>query len=71
MNKYLKGAILFVIVAIALVAVNYRLSTKPDCNCFYPNSGRYGVLSGGGECVVSECVQRKKQEPPSPGSVLK
>jgi hypothetical protein len=71
MNKYLKGAILLALVAIALTVLGYRRSGKPDCNCYFPNTGRYGVLSGGGKCIVTECVQRKQPQTSSPGSVLK
>jgi hypothetical protein len=26
----------------------------PDCDCYYPNTGNYGVSAGGG-CAVKKC----------------
>jgi hypothetical protein len=26
-----------------------------QCSCYYPNSGQYGVILGGGGCIVCGC----------------
>jgi len=44
------------LVAIAAGLYVYRWSTtKPKCNCMFPNSKRYGVIGQGGVCRVVDC----------------
>lgn len=60
--KKFKAVVMTVAALVAVVAglYIYRWSnTKPKCNCMFPNSKRYGVVSAGGVCRVAEC------EPPA------
>lgn len=31
------------------------LNSKPKCDCMFPNSKQYGVISSGGKCEVVPC----------------
>lgn len=52
-------AIMMTVLALVVVAASfyiYRWSTaKPKCNCMFPNSYRYGVVSQGGVCREVDC----------------
>jgi hypothetical protein len=40
----------------AVIAFRSLRSGPPPCDCYYPNAGKYGVMSGGG-CTVKECKE--------------
>jgi len=41
--------------AIILAVVVYLQSRKPDCDCYFPNEGDYGIYREGGGCAIVEC----------------
>ena len=51
----------FVMCILAMVVIAaglyvYRWSTtKPKCNCMFPNTKTYGVIGQGGKCRVVDC----------------
>ena len=47
------------LVVIAGLYVYRRSTTKPKCDCMFPNSGRYGVIGLGGGCRVVDCEPPK------------
>ena len=59
MTKGSRLVLLSLLLAIMLaVSLTYfflsRTGEKPTCNCFFPNSGRYGVIIDG-KCVETDC----------------
>lgn len=64
MRKLLKPWVLACFVA-AVALLAFYLRPHPDCNCYYPNSERYGVLSGSNGCVETQCVPPKSKPKPA------
>lgn len=60
-NTSMKKSKVIVMCVLALVVIGaglyvYRwLTTKPKCDCMYPNSRQYGVIGRGGVCRVVDC----------------
>lgn len=62
--KLSRGFILLTALAAAAVAaavVLYLQSRRPDCDCFFPNEGRYGVYREGGGCALVDCKPPEKR----------
>jgi hypothetical protein len=54
-SKAIMMCVLALVVIAAGLYVYRRSTTKPKCNCLFPNSGRYGVIGQGGVCRVVDC----------------
>lgn len=58
--------IMMSILALAVVAGGlfiYRLATAtPQCDCMFPNSKRYGVISAGGTCKEVKCELKQARQ---------
>jgi hypothetical protein len=57
--KYIVAILILVLLLVAGFHV-FRVSpTKPSCNCMFPNSNRYGVITNG-RCIEVRCDVRKQ-----------
>ena len=55
-SKLILMCVLAVVVVIPAGLYVYRRSTtKPKCNCMFPNTRKYGVIGFGGGCRVVDC----------------
>jgi hypothetical protein len=43
------------LILMAVVFIAWRVGRRPDCNCYFPNSRRFGVLAGAVGCEVRSC----------------
>jgi hypothetical protein len=54
-SKIILMCVLAVVVITVGLYVYRRSTTKPKCNCMFPNTGKYGVIGFGGACRVVDC----------------
>lgn len=71
MVRFMKGLVAIAVIILALViptAVSSAFhfdETKPKCNCYFPNLGKYGVTKGQ-HCEVVDCEPPKPKPKPKP-----
>jgi hypothetical protein len=57
-TKRFKAAMMCILALTFMTAGLYiykALNSKPKCDCMFPNSKEYGVISAGGKCRVVPC----------------
>lgn len=62
MKRIYQACGLVLLMVLGLVAAAYFRKGEPECNCFFPNTGKYGVMGGGGKCVPTACVPPRKKQ---------
>lgn len=64
MKSPLRIILLVALIAIASTVVLYlNRNSKPKCDCYFPNTGKYGVVSQGGKCSEIDCEAPKPKPP--------